>query len=614
MKLMLHTFTAIGLALALTACGGGGGNDDSTPVVEQKPTAVITSSTEQTTLSLKDGAVQIQLSADQSSSADNKELSYQWQLISRPEQSEAALTSNDNLSTDFVADLPGEYVISLIVNDGVNNSEATRITFNATSPYPTAITEPVYSVSLGTTSVGLDASASLPPTGETGSLDYQWKIVEKPAESAGYLSNETLSLATLFVDVAGDYKLELVVYYGNIASEPKTVTVTVSSGNAPPVAIADDVTIKLGQTVTLDASQSNDPEGASLQYRWKWAYSPVEPDAIPLPELTGRTTDTLTFTPAAAGEYSLVLFVFDGARKSEEREVLVTVEKDPESNENKAPVGELLATGYFPSYSIGEQEVGLRAEFNFSGYDPEGEALQIISAELIEKPETSTVELVDIGSWKPMGKKIQKLDVEGMYKVRMVVSDGVNQLTTNATMEAKIGNVNGQPSTRGVDAQSKSVIVGDALVFDASSEDPNALLAPFWEDLNPTSGGQMYYFPWGDHFVVQWNAVPHYSGGGPETFQVVIYADGSILFNYKTVDTGNSSTVGIENESGTDGLQVVFDSSYLHSEMTILFSSDYLQPWLTIFPLIISKTISFWTRRSSPSALPDATCHTSAMN
>ncbi|MEC8138828.1 MAG: hypothetical protein VX058_01580, partial [Pseudomonadota bacterium] len=295
---------------------------------------------------------------------------------------------------------------------------------------------------------------------------------------------------------AGDYKLELVVYYGNIASEPKTVTVTVSSGNAPPVAIADDVTVKLGQTVTLDASQSNDPEGASLQYRWKWAYSPVEPDAIPLPELTGRTTDTLTFTPAAAGEYSLVLFVFDGARKSEEREVLVTVEKDPESNENKAPVGELLATGYFPSYSIGEQEVGLRAEFNFSGYDPEGEALQIISAELIEKPETSTVELVDIGSWKPMGKKIQKLDVEGMYKVRMVVSDGVNQLTTNATMEAKIGNVNGQPSTRGVDAQSKSVIVGDALVFDASSEDPNDDPMTFhWELVDRPDGSNAVIEP-----------------------------------------------------------------------------------------------------------------------
>ncbi len=121
-----------------------------------------------------------------------------------------------------------------------------------------------------------------------------------------------------------------------------------------------------------------------------------------------------------------------------------------------------------------------------------------------------------------------------------------------------------------------------------SSEDPNALLAPFWDDLNPTNGGQMYYFPWGDHFVVQWNEIQHYSGGGPETFQVVIYADGNILFNYKTVDTGNSCSVGIENESGDDGLQVVFDSSYLHNEMTILFSSDYLQPWLTIFPLAVT--------------------------
>lgn len=118
-----------------------------------------------------------------------------------------------------------------------------------------------------------------------------------------------------------------------------------------------------------------------------------------------------------------------------------------------------------------------------------------------------------------------------------------------------------------------------------SSEDPNALLAPFWDDLNPTNGGQIYYFSWGDHFVVQYNEIPHYSGGGPETFQVVIYDDGNILFNYKTVDTGNSCTVGIENESGDDGLQVVFDANYLHNEMTILFSSDYLQPWLTIFPL-----------------------------
>ena len=118
-----------------------------------------------------------------------------------------------------------------------------------------------------------------------------------------------------------------------------------------------------------------------------------------------------------------------------------------------------------------------------------------------------------------------------------------------------------------------------------SSGDPDAILAPFWTDLNPTNGGQMYYFPWGDKFVVQWDGVPHYSNGGPETFQVVLYPDGDIVFNYKIVDTGNAVSVGIENENGSDGLQVVYNSMYLHDEMSILFSSEFLQPWLTVFPM-----------------------------
>ena len=97
----------------------------------------------------------------------------------------------------------------------------------------------------------------------------------------------------------------------------------------------------------------------------------------------------------------------------------------------------------------------------------------------------------------------------------------------------------------------------------------------------------MYYFPWGDHFVVEWDEIPLYSGNGVVTFQAVIYADGRILFNYKSVPAlgSNSCTVGIENESGTDGLQVIFNSNYLHDDMTILFESDYLQPWLNVFPI-----------------------------
>lgn len=476
MKNIFGAIAIVGLSLTLTACGGGSdSNTQEQQVTQQKPAAVIDLQTPiDSTFSLEDGAVQVQLNADASKHEQSTSLTYKWELIERPATSNADISSDDSTATEFTADLPGEYVISLIVNDGTNNSEAARLTLTATSPYPVAITEPIYSVSLGTDSIGLDGSLSVAPSGKTGTLEYQWTLIEKPLDSAGYLNNADQSQSTLFVDVAGDYKLQLVVTHDGIASEPADVVVSVSSGNAPPVAKADDITITLGEEAVLDASASTDPEGEQLQYRWQWLnYKPTTPDNVPLPALKGATTATVSFTPEAVASYKLMLFVFDGTRKSEEKEVTITVEKNPEATKNEAPIGELSATGYYPSYSIGEQEVGLRAEFNFTGYDPEGEALQIIEATLVDKPQGSAAELVDIGSWKPMGKKIQTLDVAGTYLVRMVVSDGENQISLDATMEAKVGNVNGQPSTGGVSAQSKSVLVGDALVFDASSSDPN---------------------------------------------------------------------------------------------------------------------------------------------
>ena len=73
----------------------------------------------------------------------------------------------------------------------------------------------------------------------------------------------------------------------------------------------------------------------------------------------------------------------------------------------------------------------------------------------------------------------------------MVVSDGVNEITSEATMVAKIGQVNGTPFTRGVEAQAKSVIVGNALVFDASSSDPNDDPIEFhWELVDKPDGSK----------------------------------------------------------------------------------------------------------------------------
>ena len=41
-------------------------------------------------------------------------------------------------------------------------------------------------------------------------------------------------------------------------------------------------------------------------------------------------------------------------------------------------------------------------------------------------------------------------------------------------------------------------------------------------------------------------------------------------------------SVGIENSTGSDGLEVVFNANYLHDDLAILF--EYAQPWLTVEP------------------------------
>ncbi len=118
------------------------------------------------------------------------------------------------------------------------------------------------------------------------------------------------------------------------------------------------------------------------------------------------------------------------------------------------------------------------------------------------------------------------------------------------------------------------------------SGEPNNLIAPFWDDLNPNDGGTIYYLAEADRFIVQYQDVPHYSSGTPETFQVIFNADGSIVFQYETVQNPGGCTVGIENATGDDGLMVAFnDGGYLHDGLAIRLASVPPMTWFTADPM-----------------------------
>lgn len=121
--------------------------------------------------------------------------------------------------------------------------------------------------------------------------------------------------------------------------------------------------------------------------------------------------------------------------------------------------------------------------------------------------------------------------------------------------------------------------------------DPNDLIAPFWDDLNPGSGGQVYYYydSQNDIFIVEWYQVPHYGGSGTYTFEAIIYPSGDIEYQYLSMSgTLNSATIGIENSDGTIGLQVAYDANYVHNNLAVLVSLN--QGWLTESPT--SGTVS----------------------
>ncbi|MDM0002700.1 hypothetical protein QTI24_29150 [Variovorax sp. J22P240] len=68
------------------------------------------------------------LDGSASSDADNDVLTYQWTLATKPATSAATLASPTLAKPEFSADVPGDYVFSLIVNDGKANSARASVT------------------------------------------------------------------------------------------------------------------------------------------------------------------------------------------------------------------------------------------------------------------------------------------------------------------------------------------------------------------------------------------------------------------------------------------------------------------------------------------------------
>ena len=115
---------------------------------------------------------------------------------------------------------------------------------------------------------------------------------------------------------------------------------------------------------------------------------------------------------------------------------------------------------------------------------------------------------------------------------------------------------------------------------------PNALICPYWDDLDPSRGGRILYGTTGEapnrKFVVTWDRVPHAASGGgsPLTFQAAL-EEGTqrIIFQYQEIQPGSaqgggaSATIGVENHGGfLAAKHSVNGSRNLRNEQTYVFT------------------------------------------
>ena len=249
----IRLLIAMSVVALLTACGGGGENNNAPPLISapSSNTAPLANA----------GRIQnilvtatVTLNGSNSSDANGDALTYSWTLINKPGGSAAVLSNATSAMPTFTADVAGEYVASLVVNDGKVNSTSAIVTVNAAvaNAAPVANAGPSQNVTVGAT-VTLNGSNSSDANGDA--LTYGWTLTSKPAGSAAVISSATAISPTFFADVAGTYVASLKVNDGKLDSSISNVSVTVTQskvvGTAYKATNSMSVTLFLFEAVNL---------------------------------------------------------------------------------------------------------------------------------------------------------------------------------------------------------------------------------------------------------------------------------------------------------------------------------------------------------------------------
>ncbi len=112
---------------------------------------------------------------------------------------------------------------------------------------------------------------------------------------------------------------------------------------------------------------------------------------------------------------------------------------------------------------------------------------------------------------------------------------------------------------------------------------PRSMVAPLWDDLMMNAASKVYTDTMENKFVVMYDSLYRVTGEGPYTFEVILYDNGNLKFQYLSLDSlVHDYTVGIQNQAADDGLTVAFNEPYLQDSLAVLISKH---SWVKVSPM-----------------------------